>query len=133
MNKVKSTLLIAGLMTIAGFASAQVPTTTMGGAATTKVGGQINPPDKSPMTSDTTRAEVKAEAKMATKQKNNKTTGMGEASTTGPKGQPNGRPAMENPAVSGDATPMKNATIPAARAAVHSKQGLPTGEATAKP
>lgn len=133
MNKIKSTLLIAGLMTVAGFASAQVPTTTMGGDATTKVQGKINPPDKSPKTSDTTRAEVKSEAAMANKQKNNKTVASGEVSTTGPNGQPNGRPADENPAVSGEGNPTKNATVPAARAAVHSRQGLPMGEKTAKP
>jgi len=133
MNKIKSTLLIAGLMTAAGFASAQVPTTTMGGEATTKVQGQINPPDKSPRTTDTTRAEVKSEAAASNKMKRNNPIANGEASTTGPNGQPNGRPAAENPAVSGNANPVKNVKTPEARAAVHSKQGLPMGERTARP
>ncbi len=133
MTKIKTSLLLAGLMTVAGFATAQVPTTMSPGQATTKVQGQINPPDKSPMTTDTTRAEVKSEAAMANKMKANKTVAMGEATTTGPKGQPNGRPAAENPTVSGNATPMKDATVPAARAAVHSKQGIPMGEKTARP
>jgi len=133
MNKIKSTLLIAGLMTVAGFASAQVPTTTTPGEATTKVQGQINPPDKSPRTTDTTRAEVKSEAAAANKQKRNKTVAMGEATTTGPNGQPNGRPASENPALSGMGTPQKDAKIPEAKAALRSPQGLPTGERTARP
>ena len=133
MNKIKTTLLVATLMGFAGIASAQVPTTMSGGAATTKAGGQINPPDKSPLTSDTTRAEVKAEARAANKQTANKTVASGEASTTGPNGQPNGRPAAENPAVSGMGNPVKDATIPAARAATHSKAGIATGEKTPRP
>jgi len=133
MNKIKSTLLIAGLMTAAGFANAQVPTTTMGGDATTKVQGQVNPPDKSPRTTDTTRAEVKSEAAASNKMSKNSPIAKGEASTTGPNGQPNGRPAAENPAVSGMGTPTKDAKVPEARAAVHSKQGLPMGERTARP
>lgn len=133
MTKLTSTLLIAGLMSAAGFASAQVPTTTSGGAPTTKVQGQINPPDKSPMTSDTTRAEVKSEAAAANKMKGNKTTGMGDASTTGPRGTPNGRPAAENPTVSGMATPTKDSKVPEAKAAVHSKQGIAAGEKTPRP
>ncbi|QHI98844.1 hypothetical protein GT347_13105 [Xylophilus rhododendri] len=133
MNAIKSTVLIAGLMGLASIASAQVPTTTAGGAATTKVQGQINGPDKSPMTSDTTRAEVKSEATMANKMSKNKTVAAGEASTTGPTGQPNGRPAAENPAVSGMGTTTKDAGVPGARAAVHTKQGIATGEKTARP
>lgn len=133
MNKIKTTLLIASLMTVAGFASAQVPTTTAGGTATTKVGGQINPVDKSPKTSDTTRAEVKSEARMAARQKNNKTVASGEASTTGPNGQPNGRPAAENPATSGMGNPVKDATVPSARAAVRTPAGIATGEKTPRP
>ncbi|WPB57025.1 hypothetical protein [Xylophilus sp. GOD-11R] len=133
MTKLTSTLLIAGLMTAAGIASAQVPTTTTGGAATTKAQGQINPVDKSPMTSDTTRAEVKSEAASSNKMKGNKTTGMGDATTTGPRGTPNGRPAAENPATSGMATMGAGSKVPEAKAAVHSKQGIAAGEKTPRP
>ncbi|MES2184362.1 MAG: hypothetical protein V4505_07440 [Pseudomonadota bacterium] len=104
-NTIRTSLLLTGLLAVSSLTFAQVPNTTKGGEATTMSQGQINPVDKSPKSSDTTRAAVKSEAAANNKMSNNKTTGMGEASTTGPNGQANMLPAKDNPTTSGMASP----------------------------
>ena len=103
MNKtIAHSMLLASLMTVAAVASAQVPNTTKGGEATTQMNGRNNGPDKSPRTSDTTRAEVRNEAAAMNKSNGaNSTTPQGEASTTGPAGQPNAAPAGTAPSTMG--------------------------------
>ena len=64
-TQIRNIALMAAMLATAAIASAQVPDTTKPGEATTMQNGQPNPPDKSPRTSDTTRAQVKSEAKMA--------------------------------------------------------------------
>jgi hypothetical protein len=107
-NTIRTPLLLAGLLAASSLTFAQVPNTTKGGEATTMSQGQINPTDKSPKASDTTRAAVRSDAAANNKMANNKTTGMGEASTTGPNGQVNGLPSRENPTTSGMASPGMN-------------------------
>lgn len=99
-NSIKTTLLISGLMAFAGIANAQVPNTMRGGEATTMSNGQPNAVDKSPKTSDTTRAEVRSEAAGAARTKNNTTT-MGGTASTVVNGQPNAIPTAQNPTTSG--------------------------------
>lgn len=79
ITSIRNAALIAAVLATATIASAQVPNTTKPGEATTMKMGQANPPDKSPLTSDTTRAEVKSEAIAA--EHTNKGTSMGNASS----------------------------------------------------
>ena len=109
MKNFRTTLLLASLLATAGLGAntsfAQVPNTTKGGEATTRAQGQINPPDKSPRVSDTSRVTVETQAAAANKTAMNKTTGQGELSTTGPHGEANALPAAESPTTSGMASP----------------------------
>ncbi len=94
-NALRNSLLLAGVVAVGGVATAQTPAPVVpAGEASTKIGGQPNAqvkPDAN--TSTTSRAAVRAEGKVAARDPANATTGKGEASTTGPYGQPNAEPS----------------------------------------
>ncbi|WP_295855514.1 DUF4148 domain-containing protein [uncultured Xylophilus sp.] len=128
MTKATNALILTALLAAAGVASAQVPTTTRPGEATTMVGGQSNPVDKSPKTSDTTRAEVRAEAAAANRNKANTTT-MGGTASTVVNGKPNAIPTAQNPTTSGQSMITRDEKRAEGRAAA---KVSPTAAETAK-
>ncbi|MGA0571971.1 hypothetical protein ACO2Q9_14735 [Variovorax sp. VNK109] len=93
-NALRNSLLLAGLVAVGGVATAQTPAPVVpAGEASTMIRGKPNAQVKPDANSGTSRAAVKAEGTMAARDPANSTTGKGEASTTGPYGQPNVEPS----------------------------------------
>lgn len=94
-NAIRNAMLVAGLVAVGGVATAQTPAPVVpAGEASTMIQGKPNAQVKpDAQTSTTSRAAVRAEGTMAARDPANSTTGKGEASTTGPYGQPNAEPS----------------------------------------